>query len=89
MPSYRGNIWRLFVAQALFMFLLWVPIWVIFLQQKGLRLHATRRSAVRKQRLRNFPLSIRERIIEDSGGRRGAGTESVTPNSHSRKGWSL
>ncbi|HJW50110.1 MAG TPA: MFS transporter [Candidatus Limnocylindria bacterium] len=38
MPSYRGNIWRLFVAQALFMFLLWVPIWVIFLQQKGLSL---------------------------------------------------
>lgn len=38
MTAYRGNVWRLFVAQALFMFILWVPIWVIFLQGKGLSL---------------------------------------------------
>ncbi len=35
---YRGNIWRLFAAQALLMFILWVPIWVVFLQRKGLSL---------------------------------------------------
>jgi MFS family permease len=37
-PLYRGNIWRLFAVQALLMFILWVPIWVIFLQRKGLSL---------------------------------------------------
>src|SRR5213593_4445054 len=36
--GYRGNIWRLFTVQALLMFILWVPIWVIFLQRKGLGL---------------------------------------------------
>jgi MFS family permease len=35
---YRGNIWRLFAVQALLMFILWVPIWVVFLQRKGLNL---------------------------------------------------
>jgi len=37
-PSYRGNIWRLLAVQALLMFILWVPIWVVFLQRKGLSL---------------------------------------------------
>jgi len=37
-PSYRGNIWRLFAVQALLRFILWVPIWVVFLQRKGLSL---------------------------------------------------
>jgi MFS family permease len=37
-PLYRGNIWRLFAVQALLMFILWVPIWVVFLQRKGLSL---------------------------------------------------
>ena len=37
-PGYRGNIWRLFAVQALLMFILWVPIWVVFLQRKGLSL---------------------------------------------------
>ena len=36
--TYRGNIWRLFSAQGLLMFILWVPIWVVFLQGKGLSL---------------------------------------------------
>src|SRR5205823_5397509 len=36
--GYRGNIWRLFAVQALLMFILWVPIWVVFLQGKGLSL---------------------------------------------------
>src|SRR5947209_10628499 len=36
--GYRGNIWRLFTVQALLMFILWVPIWVVFLQRKGLSL---------------------------------------------------
>ncbi|TMC77675.1 MAG: MFS transporter [Chloroflexi bacterium] len=36
--AYRGNIWRLFAVQALLMFILWVPIWVVFLQRKGLGL---------------------------------------------------
>ena len=35
---YRGNIWRLFTVQALLGFILWVPIWVVFLQRKGLNL---------------------------------------------------
>ncbi len=35
---HRGNIWRLFTVQALLMFILWVPIWVVFLQRKGLNL---------------------------------------------------
>src|SRR5947207_15795575 len=35
---YGGNIWRLFTAQALFMFILWVPIWVVFLQGRGVSL---------------------------------------------------
>ena len=37
-PTYRGNIWRLFAVQALMGFILWVPIWVVFLQGKGLSL---------------------------------------------------
>jgi len=36
--GYGGNIWRLFTVQALMMFMLWVPIWVVFLQRKGLNL---------------------------------------------------
>ena len=36
--TYGGNIWRLFAVQALLMFILWVPIWVVFLQRKGLSL---------------------------------------------------
>src|SRR5256885_16400979 len=36
--AYRGNIWRLFAVQALLAFILWVPIWVVFLQRKGLSL---------------------------------------------------
>ena len=36
--GYRGNIWRLFAVQALLAFILWVPIWVVFLQRKGLSL---------------------------------------------------
>jgi MFS family permease len=35
---YRGNVWRLFAVQALLAFILWVPIWVVFLQRKGLSL---------------------------------------------------
>lgn len=35
---YRGNIWRLFATQTLLSFILWVPIWVVFLQRKGLNL---------------------------------------------------
>src|SRR3989442_4715294 len=38
--AYHGNIWRIFTVQALLMFILWVPIWVVFLQQKGLNLTA-------------------------------------------------
>jgi MFS family permease len=37
-PTYSGNIWRLFAVQALLAFILWVPIWVVFLQRKGLSL---------------------------------------------------
>src|SRR5213592_2127992 len=37
-PAHRGNIWRLFAVPALVMFILWVPIWVVFLQRKGLSL---------------------------------------------------
>ena len=36
--KYGGNIWRLFTAQALLSFILWVPIWVVFLQGKGVAL---------------------------------------------------
>jgi MFS family permease len=36
--GYHGNIWRLFAVQALMGFILWVPIWVVFLQRKGLSL---------------------------------------------------
>jgi MFS family permease len=36
--NYGGNIWRLFTAQALLSFILWVPIWVVFLQGKGVTL---------------------------------------------------
>jgi MFS family permease len=36
--AYRGNVWRLLVVQALLMFILWVPIWVVFLERKGLSL---------------------------------------------------
>jgi len=38
MNSYRGNVWRLLTVQALDMFILWVPIWVVFLERKGLSL---------------------------------------------------
>jgi MFS family permease len=36
--NYGGNIWRLFTAQALWSFILWVPIWVVFLQGRGVAL---------------------------------------------------
>lgn len=36
--SYRGSVWRLLILQALVNFILWVPIWVVFLQRKGLSL---------------------------------------------------
>ena len=36
--KYGGNIWRLFTAQALFSLILWVPIWVVFLQGRGVTL---------------------------------------------------
>ena len=36
--KYGGNIWRLFTAQALLSFILWVPIWVVFLQGRGVTL---------------------------------------------------
>jgi MFS family permease len=36
--THRGNIWRLFTAQALLSLILWVPIWVVFLQGKGVAL---------------------------------------------------
>jgi MFS family permease len=36
--TYRGNVWRLLTVQALIMFILWVPIWVVFLQEKGISL---------------------------------------------------
>src|SRR5262245_30548718 len=35
---HRGTVWRLLAVQALAMFILWVPIWVVFLQDKGLSL---------------------------------------------------
>jgi MFS family permease len=38
MSGYRGTVRRLLLAQALVMFILWVPIWVVFLQRKGLSL---------------------------------------------------
>jgi len=38
MRAYRGNIWRFFVVQGLIHFLLWIPIWVVFLQDKGVSL---------------------------------------------------
>jgi len=36
--GYQGTVRRLLVVQALVMFILWVPIWVVFLQRKGLSL---------------------------------------------------
>ena len=36
--TFGGNIWRLFTAEALWSFILWVPIWVVFLQGKGVTL---------------------------------------------------
>jgi MFS family permease len=36
--KYGGNIWRLFTAEALLSFILWVPIWVVFLQGRGVTL---------------------------------------------------
>jgi hypothetical protein len=33
--SYGGNIWRLFTASALSNLILWVPIWVVFLQGRA------------------------------------------------------
>ena len=38
MSRYSGTVRRLLAAQALVMFILWVPIWVVFLQRKGLSL---------------------------------------------------
>ncbi len=38
MSRYGGTVRRLLAAQALVMFILWVPIWVVFLQRKGLSL---------------------------------------------------
>src|SRR5258708_40346663 len=38
MNRYDGTIRRLLAAPALLMFMLWVPIWVVFLQRKGLSL---------------------------------------------------
>ena len=38
MNRYGGTVRRLLTAQALVMFILWVPIWVVFLQRKGLSL---------------------------------------------------
>jgi len=38
MSTYRSSVWRLLGVQALAMFILWVPIWVVFLQRKGLSL---------------------------------------------------
>jgi len=35
---YSGTVRRLLASQALVMFILWVPIWVVFLQRKGLSL---------------------------------------------------
>jgi MFS family permease len=35
---YGGNIWRLFTAQSLLSLILWVPIWVVFLQGRGVSL---------------------------------------------------
>ena len=36
--NYGGIVWRLLTVQGLVMFILWVPIWVVFLQRKGLSL---------------------------------------------------
>jgi len=36
--TYGGNIWRLFLGEGLVSFILWVPIWVVFLQGKGVTL---------------------------------------------------
>ena len=36
--KYGGNIWRLFTAEALLSFILRVPIWVVFLQGRGVTL---------------------------------------------------
>ena len=38
MSTYRSSVWRLLGVQALAMFILWLPIWVVFLQRKGLSL---------------------------------------------------
>jgi MFS family permease len=38
LSGYHGTVRRLLVVQALVMFILWVPIWVVFLQRKGLSL---------------------------------------------------
>ena len=35
---YGGNVWRFFVFNALLYFILWVPIWVVFLQGRGVSL---------------------------------------------------
>ena len=47
--KYGGNIWRLFTSQALFMFILWVPIWVVFLQGRGVSLTQIGRASCRER----------------------------------------
>ena len=36
--AYGGNVWRFLVFSALLYFILWVPIWVVFLQRRGVSL---------------------------------------------------
>ena len=36
--TYGGNVWRFFVFNGLLNFILWVPIWVVFLQGRGVTL---------------------------------------------------
>jgi MFS family permease len=36
--AYGGNVWRFFVFSGLLYFILWVPVWVVFLQERGVRL---------------------------------------------------
>jgi len=39
MSTYRSSVWRLLGVQALAIVILWLPIWVVFLQCKGLSLN--------------------------------------------------
>ena len=36
--AYGGNVWRFLLFSALLYFILWVPIWVVFLQRRGVSL---------------------------------------------------